>query len=105
MQFQTTGSRKVNSIRCCVVFNPADGKIEHIHRVVTMDGARGSSEKEAEARTRYLAKSLGLNVDKLEIIHVDSQALVPGLQFSVDLKSRKLVGTPVSRSKDRALFK
>jgi hypothetical protein len=97
MQFQTTRSQVVSSTRCCVVFDPADGKIAHVHRVVTMEGAKETSEKEAEARTRHLARSLGLSVDKLEIIHVDAKTLAPGHRFSVDVKSRKLVGTPIRR--------
>jgi hypothetical protein len=97
MSFQTTGSRKVNSTRCCLVFDPHDGKIHYIHRIVTMDGAKETSEQEMEDRTLHLAKELGLNVGKLHIIHVDSRALAHGMRYSVDPQSRKLVGTPVSR--------
>jgi hypothetical protein len=98
MQFRTTGSKQIRSIQCCVVFDPDDGQIQHVHRVVTMDGANDTSEQEMESRTLHLAREFGLNVKKLRIMHVDSHDLLPGRQYSVDPASRKLVSRPINRS-------
>ena len=75
-----------------------NGTICHVHRVVTMEGAKNTSEQEMEARTLHLAKELGLNVENLHIVHVDSRVFAPGMRYSVNPQTRKLVGTPVSHS-------
>jgi hypothetical protein len=38
MQFKTTGTAKVRSVKCCVLFDGETGTIQHVHRVVTMEG-------------------------------------------------------------------
>src|SRR5262249_55516551 len=39
VNFITTGKAQVRSVKCCVLFDPKDGAILHMHRVVTMEGA------------------------------------------------------------------
>ena len=75
----------------------ANGAIAHVHRVVTMAGAKETPRDEIEARTLRLAKELGLKTGKLEILHVDADHLRPGMRYAVDPKTRKLVGTAIKR--------
>lgn len=90
MNFQTTGNTKIRSLKCCVLFDPADGVIHHVHRVVTMEGAQETSESELEARTLHLAKRKGLDTGRLQVLHVDPAVLARG-HHRVDPATRTLV--------------
>ena len=90
MGLGTTGNVGVSSARCCVLFDPADGNIHHIHRVVTMRGAKETSEREMEARILHLAKERGLDTNRLQLLHVDPEAIAHGTGYAVDPKTRKL---------------
>ena len=37
MQFRTTGTAKLSSVSCCLLFDPMDSKIRHVHRIVTIE--------------------------------------------------------------------
>jgi hypothetical protein len=91
MHFQTTGKAKVKTVRCCVLFDPADGNIHHVHRVVTMEGALDTSEKQMATRTLQLAKDKGLDTNRLQLLHVDPAALATRGRYKVDLKTRSIV--------------
>lgn len=97
MDFKTTGRARVQSVKCCVLFDPADGEILHTHRVVTMDGAAEVSEREVEKRTLELAKGFGLKVAKLRSLHVDAGAFEAGKRYAVDPKSKRLVAVAAAR--------
>ena len=91
MQSITTGKKKIRSVKCCVLFDSSDGKIRHVHRVVTVEGAEEPSTEQVEKRTRQLAKELKLDVTKLHALHVDTSAIKPGLRYAVDPSKRRLV--------------
>jgi hypothetical protein len=91
MNFQTTRDSKIESARCCVLFDPKDGTIHHTHRVLTMQGAQGTSKQQMEARTLHHAKERGLDTKRLHILHVDPEALATPGHYSVNPKTRVLV--------------
>jgi hypothetical protein len=91
MSFATTGTKKVVSAQCRVVFDPADGTIHHIHHVVTVEGARSSSQQEIEQRTRDMATGLGLDMTRLDVVSVEPHHLVRGTKYKVNTASRALV--------------
>jgi hypothetical protein len=91
--FRTIGERKVQSMKCCVVFDPSDGVIRHVHRVVTMEGAAETQDDEVARKALTLAKERGLSVSELETLHVHPDALKPGSQYRVDVQTRALVAT------------
>jgi hypothetical protein len=93
MQFLSTGRTKVRSVKCCILFDPADGAIRHVHRVVTMEGADEIAEHLIEKRTLQLAKELGVDVSGLDLLHVDACSIEPHFQYAVDPKKRCLVAT------------
>jgi hypothetical protein len=100
MNFQSAGTAKVKSIRCCVLFDPKDGSIRHVNRVITMEGAVTTSEKEMEQRTLRLAASLGLETKRLQTLHVNHEAFIPGRHYKVLTKTRSLteIGKKGSRT-------
>ena len=91
MNFHTTGSAKVKSISACLLFDPTDGTIQHLHRVVTIEGAPDTTKADLEAQTLKLAKDMGLDTARLHVLHVDEKALDEPAHYTVDPKARTLV--------------
>jgi hypothetical protein len=91
MNFMATGRSQVRSVKCCVLFDPKDGTILHMHRVVTMEGAAETPDHLVEERTRQLAKGFGLDVASLELLHVDANVIQPGVKYTVDQGKRCLI--------------
>jgi hypothetical protein len=91
MQFKTTGTAKVRSVKCCVLFDGETGTIQHVHRVVTMEGVTEKSDAEIEARALKLAKGHGIKTTKVQIAHVDAKAFAARDRYRVDTKTRALI--------------
>jgi hypothetical protein len=89
--FTSTGSHTVKSVVSCLLFDPKDGSVRHVHRIVTIDGAPPTSQADLEAQTLATAKKLGLPTDQLEVLHADEDALAEPGHYSVDLATRTLV--------------
>jgi hypothetical protein len=75
MQFRTTGTSKVNSVSCCSLFDPMDGKIRHVCRIATIEGAPDTPMAELESQTLKLARDLGLDTARLRVMHEDEKGL------------------------------
>src|SRR5678815_4232372 len=91
MRFLSTGRTQVRSIKCCILFDPSDGAICHTHRVVTLDGADETPKEQIEKRTLKLAKELGLEVKKLQVLHINANDIEPGKQYAVNPTTHRLV--------------
>jgi hypothetical protein len=91
MQFKTTGTAKVRSVKCCVLFDRETGAIQHVHRVVTMEGVTEKTEAEIEARALKLAKDHGIKTKKVQIAHVDAMAFATRARYKVDTKTQALM--------------
>jgi hypothetical protein len=91
MRFISTGETSIRSVKCCVLFDPADGAIHHVHHVVTIDGADEISDSALEKRTRGLAQELGIEVGRLELLHVDAANLKPGTRYGVETGKKRMV--------------
>jgi len=96
MNFQTTGQGKVSSVSCCLLFDPKDGRICHVHRIVTMEGAPATPQAALESRTLQLAKELGLDTSRLRVLHVAEEALAEAAHYTVDPVSSTLVKRKLS---------
>jgi hypothetical protein len=62
---------KTAKVHTCVVFDPRDGKIRHIHKEFTLEGAKIPAESEIEAKVRALAIRNGRNMHELRIAFVE----------------------------------
>jgi hypothetical protein len=91
MQFKTTGTAKVRSVKCCVLFDGETGTIQHVHRVVTMEGVPEKSDAKIEARALKLARDHGVKMTKVQIAHVDAKAFAARARYKVDTKTRALI--------------
>ena len=91
MKFFTTGDTQVHAVKCCVLFDPSDGAICHVHHDVTLEGAQETPDRLLEETTLKWAKQHGVDPAKVELLHVDAAAMKPGMKYVVDLKTRRLV--------------
>ena len=91
MQFKTTGTAKVLSVKCCVLFDSETGAIQHVHRVVTMEGVAEKSDSEIEMRALKLAKDHGIIMKKVQVAHVNSKAFATRARYKIDTKTKALM--------------
>lgn len=88
--FLTTGNFKVKSVNCCVLYNPNNGEICHVHRIVTMENAYEASTKELEQRTLEMAGELGTDISSMKLLHVDEKMIESGKKYKVDVNNQRL---------------
>ena len=91
MSFNTTSKQQIRSVKCCVLFDPSNGGIRHVHRVVTMEGIEEPSADQVEKRTLHLANERGIDTARLQSLHVDIASIKPGMRYTVDPVKRCLV--------------
>lgn len=79
------------SSRVCVLFDPKDGRIVHVHGVTILPGGKHVSEAEVEGRTRSCASALGHSITGLRHLHVPMSAVKGGGGFRVNAEGTGLV--------------
>jgi hypothetical protein len=77
-----------------VLYDPADGRIVHIHMVVAFDGALPADRKPLEAEARSILASQKHRRSGLKALHVASDTLKPGVSYRVDHARGKLAPRP-----------
>ena len=73
-----------------IVFHDLDGRIHHMHHVITFEGARPVEYETMKQQAREQAKKQGVDVSQLEILHV-ADLQKPHAMHRVDMKSKTLV--------------
>lgn len=91
VHFQTTPSGTRRSMQRVVVFNRADGSIQHVHDVVTVEGAASVTDQQVEERALSLVAERGIETSGLGVIHVQPDEMKPGTRYRVDVQSQTLV--------------
>lgn len=91
MKFMTTGTARVHSVKCFVVFGRADGKIHHVHHSVTMVGGAETPDHDLGKRALSLAAKRGIDPATVDVLQIEPAAIQPGDRFYVDTKNRSLV--------------
>jgi hypothetical protein len=87
MTFRTTGAHQVHSDRCCVLFHPKTGAIQHVHRVITYVGAEETAPDEMERAARAMSGESG---GAMHCLIVESREFVEHGHYKVDPKARRL---------------
>jgi hypothetical protein len=87
-------TKRVHSIRSFAAFD-ANGKIVHVHTVVTMEGAEETPLAEIEQRALDLAAERGFDRSELATLQLDPAKIEPDVRYRVD--PRKRVLQPASR--------
>jgi hypothetical protein len=94
----------VRSVKACVVFDTASGEIQHVHQVVTMEGAEETSDDEVKRRALLFARqrlesgtalpgeqAVRAVQGELEAVEVDPSQLEVARPQRVDPGTRSLV--------------
>jgi hypothetical protein len=80
----------VESIHAVAVYHKKDGRVCHLHHVITFEGAKRRPQQEHERNARAYAEKLGHDPTKLEFLHVpDFRPFAR--KYRVDLKRNVLV--------------
>jgi hypothetical protein len=87
----TTHSSPGRSVQRVIVFNRSDGAIQHIHDVVTVEGAASVTDEQVEERALALVAERGIETSGLGVIHVQPDEMKPGTRYRVDVQSQQLV--------------
>src|ERR1700677_1648351 len=85
MSLQSKVSRREPAISVCVLFDPKNGSIAHIHRTFVFEGGRTRSESEMAARARELLSKFGRDGTHLQVLHVPAQKLLSSKAYKIDL--------------------
>jgi hypothetical protein len=56
---QVIGDVEIESDQVCAVYDAKSGRIEHLHRVITLKGGTNPKRSEIEARAMELARQKG----------------------------------------------
>jgi hypothetical protein len=95
MTSHAMGKVEVQSDRAWVVYDEETGRIQHVHRVVTLKGGVEPEEGEVEARVLKMSAKRGGAASRLKTLVVTPAQLDAGATHSVDPKRRALVSKPM----------
>jgi hypothetical protein len=88
------GTAKVHSAKSCVLYEADTGRIHHMHHVITLEGGQESTAREMEEHALNVVRQRGVDAANLQVLHVASDAIDPGMRYVVDPKRRSLVVKP-----------
>jgi hypothetical protein len=72
--------------KVCILYDPKDGRVVHVHGVTTMQGGKNVSHAELEQRAMTHAKAFGRSVEGLKSLHLPPSAIPQhgGLRVNAD---------------------
>lgn len=88
---------EISSVRTCVLYDPQDGTIVHIHKEIAVIGAPEATETEIEEKIRKFAARDGRDTKNLKTAFVnDSRS--NQRHYKIDTTTLEFVEVTVSRS-------
>ncbi|SRR6266568_2400075 len=86
--------------RVCVLYEPATGKVRHLHYSVAIHGAELPSDSALEKRAFEVAARLrGLAADTLRALHVDGSEFKRHSRHRVDVATKRVISEPLKRKR------
>jgi len=94
---QLTGDVELESDQACIVYDANTGRIQHLHRVITLKGGTKPEPSEIEARAMEFAAQKGKKTSQLKTLLVSSEQLHLGTAHKVDLKTGSIISKPLKQ--------
>jgi len=79
--------------KVCVLFDPTNGRVVHVHGVTVLEGGRSVSEAEIEKRALEHAATAGHSASALKPLHVSVAAIRQGGILKVNREDSSLTST------------
>ena len=84
---------KLESIYAVALYDPKDGKIRHMHHVITLENASKTDPQMIEREAIANANTVGHNTDSLKVLHVPNFE-DPTSIYRVDVERKTLIKMP-----------
>ena len=89
---QTTGGNlRAQAHRVCVIYDPVDGRIIHVHHDVALPGGRPAGENEIETAAMTQLRKRGRETGGLRVLHAKPEDLRPLVRYKVHRLENRLV--------------
>ncbi len=79
------------SSKVCILYDPRDGRVVHVHGVTALQGGRSISEDELEQRAKSRAAAIGRSVSGLKTLHLPISEIPHGMSLTVNSEGTGLV--------------
>lgn len=89
--------------KVCVLYDPRDGRVVHVHGVTILDGGKAISLVELEQRAMNHARTFGRSLEGVKALHLPLSALRQHRAFKVNGEGTGLVPLPSLASMREAL--
>lgn len=86
---------KVISEQAVAFYHPTTGQIRHMHRAITLEGAKAADAETVKREAARQAGQLGISLDGLKALHLPGHSEASA-RFRVDPKTEKLVRLELS---------
>lgn len=87
---QTGNAPKLKSVYAISLYDPTDGRICHMHRILNTEGSSPLDPQQMEQNAITNAEKFGHNVKKLKVLHTPDMQNISG-NYRVDLEKKILV--------------
>src|SRR6188472_1337551 len=88
----------VASIDAIALYDPKDGRVVHMHHVVTFEGITAQDREAQRQNALDLARKFGHKVVDLQVLHVPNFQPT-GKAYRVDLAKKALIAMPFPKRK------
>jgi len=94
---QLIGDIEIESDQACAVYDANTGRVEHLHRVITLKGGTKPERSKIEARAMEFATENAKKTSQLKTLLVSPEQLHLGTAHKVDLKTGSIISKPLKQ--------
>ncbi len=83
---------KPTSHEICMIYDPATGRVVHVHQHITYPGGRQVSASEIEAHAlAVLARGMKADVSGFHVLHLKPEEYQEGALYRIEPESQRLI--------------
>jgi len=80
-----------DSSKVCILYDPDNGRVVHVHGVTVLEGENAINENELEERARSRATAVGRSISGLRALHLKISEIPQGTSFTVNTEGTGLI--------------